>query len=275
MSIIISAKIPSWKKRITLVIISCIVPFIFKIILALIVFISCGNSKQYMEMEALKFQEWKAPMEMLLTRLKSIQTMCFIFAYAYAHPPFYLLYCSLQANHQLRPIDISYEPARNVEFGTLGQGAAIDGSSTEAATQHAIHNKSQAIRLPQRHIMPLKRKSTKLPQRIQVPQQHTMPSTLDNKENKDDKATAIASEQFTEADMDTDSTAVDIKATSPSPRVFLRRMSTASDWQRETLTQILAISRADEASEAVPRPEWVSIAILSQKRPQTPSPSLR
>ena len=140
-------------------------------------------------------------------------------------------------------------------------------------TQHAVgKNESQATMLPQRHSMALKRKSTKLPQRIQVPQQHTMPSTLNNKDNK---ATAAAPKQPTEADMDTDDTVNNMKAMSPSPRVLLRRTSTASDWQREILTQILAISEADEASEAVPSPEEASVAMLGQEQPPNPSPSPR
>ena len=83
------------------------------------------------------------------------------------------------------------------------------------------------------------------------------------------------SEQLVEAYMgawtDRDNTMVNTNATPPPPRLFLRRMSTASDWQSETLTQIWAISRADEASEAM-RSELDQT--YNEVKNQTPSISL-
>lgn len=151
-------------------------------------------------------------------------------------------------------------PGRSARLGSLEQGAAIDGSNVEdAATKHAAgKNESQT----------------------------TMPSTLagrngqhDNPkgEDADEKGqyTASVSEQLVEADMgawtDRDDTMVNRNATPPPPRHFLRRMSTASDWQKETLTQIWAISSAVEASEAM-RSELDQT--YSEVKNQTPSISL-
>lgn len=121
-----------------------------------------------------------------------------------------------------------------------------------AATRHAVDNKeSQAAMLLQRYIMLL---------------------TLDQKEDKDNKTTAAAPEEPIDADvdidMDTNDTAVDIKASSLPPRVFLRLKGTASDWQMETLTQILGIRSPSEASDTVLGPERAFVNILAQERPQ-------
>ena len=163
------------------------------------------------------------------------------------------------------------------ELDSSNQEAASNGINAEGtATQHTVGEKeSQATMLPQRHSMPWKRKSPKLPQRLRVRQQHAKPSTRDNKDKRNDKATAAAPERPAGADMDIDDTVNNTKAISPSPRVLLRRTSTASDWQRKVLTQILAISKVDEASEAVPSPERVSAAILGQELPPNPSSSPR
>ena len=103
-----------------------------------------------------------------------------------------------------------------------------------------------------------------------VLQRHGMPLTLDKKDVKEDKATAAAPEQSTEADRDTtDYTAVD-KGKVTSTRVFLRLKSTASDWQMENLTQILAILSPGEASDTVPGPERASVSISAKERPMVP-----
>ena len=163
------------------------------------------------------------------------------------------------------------------ELDSSNQVTAIDRSNAkDTATQHTVgKNVLQATMLPQRHSMPLKRKSTKLPQRIRVPQQHALPSTLNDKDKTNDKATAAALEWPAGADIDINDTVNSMKAMSPSPRVLLRRTSTASDWQRKISTQILAVSKVDEASEVVPSPEGASAAVLAQERPPNPSPSPR
>ena len=100
-------------------------------------------------------------------------------------------------------------------------------------------------------------------------------------EDADEKgqSTAGVSEQLVEADigawMDSDNTTVITNATPPPPRLFLRRMSTASDWQRETLTQILAISRAHEASEAMQSAANQTFNEVNNKIPSTPCPIMR
>ena len=201
--------------------------------------------------------------------------------------PYFLLYCNFRAKNQHRHINISYEPASKAgvdssnrlaaELDSSDQVAAIDGSNAEGtATQHTVGEKeSQAAMLPQRHSMPLKRKSTKLPRRNRVPQQHAMPSPLHNKDKTNDKATAAALERLAGADMNIDDTVSNMRAMSPSPKVLLRRTSTASDWQREILTQISAIAKLDKASEVVPSPVGASAAVLGQERPPNPSPSPR
>ena len=100
-------------------------------------------------------------------------------------------------------------------------------------------------------------------------------------EDADEKgqSTAGVPEQLVEADIgawtDSDNTTVITNATPPPPRLFLRRMSTASDWQRETLTQILAISRADEASEAMRSAPNQTFNEVNNKIPSTPCSIIR
>ena len=209
----------------------------------------------------------------------------YLCAYTSTKSCYFFLHCNSRAKTQHRHINISYEPTRKAEMDSSNQVAAEMDSSNQVAasnrinaegtaTQHtAREDESQAIMLPQRHSMPCNRKSTKLPQRLRVRQQHAMRSTLDNKDKTNDKATAAAHERPAEADMDIDDTVNNMRAMSSSPRVLLRRTSTASDWQRKVLTQILAISKVDEASEVVPSPEGASAAILGQERPPNPSPS--
>ena len=100
-------------------------------------------------------------------------------------------------------------------------------------------------------------------------------------EDADEKGqyTAGVSEQLVEADIgawkDSDNTTVITNATPLPPRLFLRRMSTASDWQRETLTQILAISKADEASEAMRSELDQTSNEIKNQTPSTPCPIIR
>ena len=200
---------------------------------------------------------------------------------------YFFLHCNSRAKTQHRHVDISYEPTRKAEVDSSNQVTAELESSNQVAvsneinaegtaTQHTVGEKdSQATMLPQRHSMPLKRKSTKLPRRNRVPQQHAMPSPLNNKDKTNDKATAAALERPAGANMNIDDTVNNMRAIPPSPRVLLRRPSTASDWQREILTQISAISKVDEASEVVPSPVGASAAVLGQERPPNPSPSPR
>ena len=147
---------------------------------------------------------------------------------------------------------------------SLEQRAAIDASDAEdAATKHAVSkNESQttmSLTLPDRH------------------GQH------DNFEGEDadekGQSTAGVSEQLVEADIgawtDSDNTTVITNARPPPPRLSLRGMSTASDWQRETLTQILAISRAYEASEAMRSAPSQILNEVNNKTPSTPCPIIQ
>ena len=82
-----------------------------------------------------------------------------------------------------------------------------------------------------------------------------------------DDFSAAVSEQLAEADMDTrmdeDDTPVDTNARPPSPRDFLRRNSTETVRETETLVYILTISSPNEASDTLPRLEWASVTVLS------------
>ena len=238
-------------------------------------------TERYLQM----FRECRFALQKVLLCFLSILSTCYVFARVYVHQIPLLL--NFRAKNQHRHINISYEPAQKAEVDSSNQVAAelessnqvtaIDRSNAEdTATQHTVgKNVLQATMLPQRHSMPSKRKSTKLPRRNRVPQQHAMPSTLNNKDKTNDKATAAAPERPAGATMDIGDTVNNVRAVSPSPRVLLRRTSTASDWKREILTQISTISKLDEASEVVPSPEGASAAILAQERPPNPSPSPR
>ena len=180
------------------------------------------------------------------------------------YPPSYLLCCSLQAHHRLRNLDISYKPAPKAGSSPLEQRAAIDGSNAEnTATKRPIgKNEPQAtvwLTLADRD------------------GQHDNPKGEDVDEKG--QSTVQVSEQLVQAAIGawthSDDTTLNTNATPTPPRLFLRRMSTASDWQRETLTQILAISRAHDASEAMRSAPNQTFNEVNNKTPSTPCPIIR
>ena len=147
---------------------------------------------------------------------------------------------------------------------SLEQRAAIDASDAEdAATKHAVGKNESQTTMP---LILADRNG-----------QHGNPRREDAHEKG--QSTAGVSEQLAIADVgawtDRDDTMVNEKAKSPPPRLFLRRMSTASDWQRESLTQILAISRADEASAAMPSELDQTSNEVKNQTPRTPCPIIR
>ena len=103
-----------------------------------------------------------------------------------------MLYCNLQANHQLRHIDITHEPAQNAGIFTAARSAELIEDEEE-----------------------------------------------DDDDDDDNDYTTGMSEHLASADMgtrmDRDDTTVDTNARPPSPRDFLRRNTTESEWETETL----------------------------------------
>lgn len=147
---------------------------------------------------------------------------------------------------------------------SLEQGAAIDGSNAEdAATKHVVGENESQITMP----LALADRNG----------QHNNPKGEDTDEKG--QSTVGVSEQLVEADMgawtDRDDTMLNTNAIPPPPRLVLRRMSTASDWQRETLTHIWTFSRADEASEAMPSELDQTSNEVNNQTPSTPCPIIR
>ena len=81
MPVIINLKATSWKKKVTLAIISLIFFFINDILISHIIALSYLMSDQWKKLDPQEFLEFKCPMEMLLLFPTSILTTGVIFAY--------------------------------------------------------------------------------------------------------------------------------------------------------------------------------------------------